>query len=307
MDLLNRQRCPWLTPPATITEATSLACLQSIQTCDLEVPDLAPVPITTTYLEQGQGATTLVLLHGFDSSLLEFRRLIPELAPYCRVIAIDLLGFGFNQRLPGVTVSAATIKAHLWQAWQALVQTPAVLVGVSMGGATALDFCLSYPDFVQKLVLVDSAGLTNPPAASRWMFPPLDRWATGFLANPQVRQNISKTAYYDKRFASADAQTCAALHLACDHWSDSLISFTKSGGYGSFADQLGRVQPEVLLLWGRQDRILGTRGAEQFLRQLPHSHLVWLEDCGHVPHLEKPQQTAEAILAFLTNSSCKDL
>ncbi|BFM39180.1 alpha/beta hydrolase [Synechocystis sp. LKSZ1] len=307
MDQINRQRHPWLTPPATITEATSLACLQQIQTCELRVPDLTSIPITTTYLEQGQGPTTLVLLHGFDSSLLEFRRLIPELVPHCRVLAIDLLGFGFNQRFSDVPISSETIKAHLWQAWQVLVRTPAVLVGVSMGGAAALDFCLSYPDLVQKLVLVDSAGLTNPPATSRWMFPPLDRWATRFLANPQVRQNISKAAYYDKHFASDDAQACAALHLTCTYWSDSLINFTKSGGYGSFASQLARIQQEVLLLWGRQDRILGTRGAEQFQRQLPHSRLVWLDDCGHVPHLEKPQQTTEAILAFLTNSICKDL
>jgi len=235
--------------------------------------------------------------------LLEFRRVIPELAPHCRVVAIDLLGFGFSQRLPGVTIATATIKSHLWQAWQALVQTPAVLVGVSMGGAAALDFYLSYPNLVQKLVLVDSAELTNPPATSRWMFPPLDRWATRFLANPRVRQKISQAPYYDKHLASLDAQACAALHFACEYWSDSLISFTRNGGYGSFADHLAEIKQAVLLLWGRQDRILGSRGAEQFRRLLLYSHLIWLEACSHVPYLEQPQATAEAILAFLPRTS----
>ena len=174
-----------------------------------------------------------------------------------------------------------------------------ILVGVSMGGAAALDFCLSFPERVEKLILIDSAGLVSQPFASRLMFPPIDRWLTRFLASPKVRQNISQTAYYDKRFASADAQTCASLHLQCPGWSDGLIAFTKSGGYGSFREQLPQITVPSLVIWGRQDKILGTKAAGEFAQLLPNNQLVWLDQCGHVPHLEQAEQTASAIGQFL--------
>jgi pimeloyl-ACP methyl ester carboxylesterase len=132
----------------------------------------------------------------------------------------------------------------------------------------------------------------------KFMFPPLDTLATEFLRNPKVRQNISRTAYYDKSFASEDARVCAALHLSMPNWNRALISFTKSGGYGSFVDRIGAIQQPTLILWGENDRILGTQAAAKFARTIPHSKLVWIPQCGHVPHLERAEMTAKEILAF---------
>jgi pimeloyl-ACP methyl ester carboxylesterase len=230
---------------------------------------------------------------------LEFRRLLPLLSPHYRAIAVDLLGFGFSERHPQFPPTPVNIKCHLDHFWQTVIQKPMVLVGVSMGGAAALDFCLSFPDRVEKLILIDSAGLASQPFASRLMFPPVDRWLTRFLASPKVRQNISKTAYYDQRFASADARICAGLHLQCPGWSDGLIAFTKSGGYGSFRAQLPQLTLPSLVIWGKQDKILGTKAAGQFAQLLPNNQLVWIDHCGHVPHLEQAEQTATAIHQFL--------
>ncbi|NJL90818.1 MAG: alpha/beta hydrolase [Coleofasciculaceae cyanobacterium SM2_1_6] len=55
----------------------------------------------------------------------------------------------------------------------------------------------------------------------------------------------------------------------------------------------------TLILWGDHDRILGTQDAVKFYRHLPQSKLVWIEKCGHVPHLEQPEVTAQEILLFL--------
>ena len=285
-----------------LTEDTTRNLLHQFQQSDITLPpnpsQTEPLTLSTNYVCQGQGQPPILLLHGFDSSILEFRRLIPYLAEKHQVWAIDLLGFGFTERSLSVPPSPDTIKTHLYYAWKTLLQEPVILVGVSMGGAAALDFTLTYPELVRQLVLIDSAGLAKPPLASRWMFPPLDRWATQFLANPQVRQQISRGAYYDKSFASEDAQACAALHLNCPYWSESLIAFTKSGGYGSFRGQLSQVKTPTLIIWGEQDQILGTKAARQFQQLMPQSQLVWLPACGHVPHLEKPQETAQAILDF---------
>jgi pimeloyl-ACP methyl ester carboxylesterase len=280
-----------------LTETTSIALIEQIEQKAIATP-LSPQPITTTYARQGEGKTPILLLHGFDSSLLEFRRLLPLLAQEKETWAIDLLGFGFTQRLPTLAFSPKSIKTHLYACWKTLIERPVILVGASMGGATAIDFTLTYPEVVEKLILIDSAGLANAPIAGKLMFSPLDSWATQFLRNPKVRQNISRAAYHNKSFASQDAQICAALHLNCALWKEALIAFTKSGGYDNFSAQLPQIKQPSLILWGKSDRILGTKAATRFEKLIPNSQLKWIEECGHVPHLEKPQITASEILAF---------
>jgi pimeloyl-ACP methyl ester carboxylesterase len=285
-----------------LTEATSRTMAAQIQQAAIATP-LSPTPISTPYVQQGTGSPPLVMVHGFDSSLLEFRRLLPQLAPHYATWAVDLLGFGFSDRTVIPTLTPAAIKVHLHQFWQQRIQTPMVLIGASMGGAAAIDFTLTYPDAVQRLVLLDSAGFAAGPAMGNIMFPPLDRWATAFLRNPAVRRRISQQAYCDRAWVTPDADLCAALHLDCPNWSEALIAFTKSGGYNFLSRRIGDITAPTLVVWGRQDRILGTKDAERFHRTLPNSQLVWIEDCGHVPHLEQAAATAEAIAAFLSPAS----
>ena len=284
-----------------LTEKTSLNLVDNLQFTDILTP-LSLNPIETAYVQQGEKNTTpIVLIHGFDSSLLEFRRLLPLLSTHSSTWAIDLLGFGFTTRSPDVPISPTSIKTHLYYCWKTLIQRPMILVGASMGGAVAIDFALSHPELVEKLVLIDSAGLARQPFASKLMFSPLDRWATNFLALPKVRKSVSIAAYHDKKFVSDDAEACASLHLQCPGWSESLISFTKSGGYGSFVKNLPDLHQPSLIIWGKNDTILGTKAATQFAKSLPNNQLIWIPDCGHVPHLEKSQKTADIILDFIQN------
>jgi pimeloyl-ACP methyl ester carboxylesterase len=110
---------------------------------------------------------------------------------------------------------------------------------------------------------------------------------------------VSEKAYFDKGFVTADAQLCAALHLEMPNWSKALIAFTRSGGYGYLLDKLSQIQQETLILWGKQDRILGTKPAQKFQDNLPNSQFHWIDNCGHVPHLEQPQITSQLILDFI--------
>jgi pimeloyl-ACP methyl ester carboxylesterase len=254
--------------------------------------------ISTSYVRLGSGGIPILLLHGFDSSVMEWRRLQPLLAEGREIWALDLLGFGFTERAMGLSFSPVSICDHLYSFWQTMIQRPMVMVGASMGGAAVIDFVLRYPQAVEKLVLIDSAGLQQPPKIGKLMFPPLDRLATSFLSSPKIRQGVSKAAYFDTVWASEDARVCAALHLQCVGWQEALIGFTKSGGYGNFGDLLSEISQPALILWGRQDQILGVKDADRFQQLLPKSKLVWIENCGHVPHLEQPQVTAELIRGF---------
>lgn len=284
-------------PPeiAQLTESTSIALTESIQ----QIPILTPLsdqPILTTYVHQGSDGTPILLLHGFDSSVLEFRRLLPQLSPKNETWAVDLLGFGFTERVAGIPFSPAAIKTHLYYFWRTLINQPVILVGASMGGAAAIDFALDYPQAVQQLVLLDSAGYVAPPKIGKFLMGPIGYLATGFLSNLKVRQRISLSAYYDKSFATLDAQTCAALHLKSKGWHQALIAFTKSGGYPSFGDKLAHITQPTLILWGEYDEILGTADAYKFKGAIANSQLIWMKNCGHVPHLEQPQVTAQHIL-----------
>jgi pimeloyl-ACP methyl ester carboxylesterase len=283
----------------SLTEATSLEMAEAITSSKIPISSHAE-GITTTYVKQGTGSPPILLLHGFDSSLLEFRRLMPLLAQHNQTWAVDLLGFGFTERPDGLDVSPASINAHLYSVWQILIQRPVVLVGASMGGAAAIAFTLAYPEAVEKLVLIDSAGYSSGPVMGRFLNDSLGYWVTErFLKKPSVRQKISEKAYYNKTFASVDAQKCAALHLDCPNWSKSLISFTRSGGYRSCKTRLAEIQVPTLILWGEGDRILGTKDAARFHSTIPQSKLVWVPECGHVPHLEKPEFTAKSMMDFL--------
>jgi pimeloyl-ACP methyl ester carboxylesterase len=281
-----------------LTEATSIALAQQIQVQRLTF-DPTKQEIETSYVQQGQGASPILLLHGFDSSVMEFRRLLPQLAKAHETWAVDMLGFGFTERRGDILYSPDTIRKHLYSFWKTLIQRPMILVGASMGGAAVLDFALTYPECVEKIVLIDSAGLTNgvPPIA-RYLFPPFDHLAVEFLKSSKLRQRVSELSYVDKSLASADALICGSLHLEQKGWHQAIIKFMKSGGYPYLGDRIKQLSPSVLILWGEKDQILDPLDAHKFEERLPDSKLIWVPESGHVSHLEKPEFIAEKILQF---------
>jgi pimeloyl-ACP methyl ester carboxylesterase len=288
----------FLPPDVTqLTESTSIALAQAI-TAQAIATSLLPEPIGTAYVQRGTGGTPIVLLPGFDSSVLEFRRLLPQLSRQQATWAVDLLGFGFTDRPIQAPYTPAAIKTHLYYTWKTLIGQPMILVGASMGGAAAIDFALTYPEAVAKLVLLDSAGFAAAPAIGPFLVPPLGYLATEFLRQPRVRRQVSLNAYADSRFVTPDAELCGALHLQQPGWRPALIAFTKSGGYNFLADRIPKIAIPTLILWGDQDKILGTQDADRFKAAIASSQLTWIANSGHVPHLEQPQITAEHILAF---------
>lgn len=284
-------------PAATrdLTEPTSQDLAQSIRR---EYVDYAG-GLATSFALQGSGEP-LLCLHGFDSSCFEFRRLLPQLAAHTEVRALDCLGFGFTERRLDLDYSPEAIRAHLYACWRQWYRQPILLAGASMGGAVAIDFALHYPEAVKGLVLLDGAGVPPGPVPGKFLISPLDRWAVAFLRREDVRRSVSVRAYHRPEvFVTPDAELCAALHLQCPAWDEVLRRFTRSGGYGSYRHRLGELRCPTLVLWGRQDRILGTKDAGVFERELPNARLVWIEEAGHVPHLEQPQATAIAIREWL--------
>uniref|UniRef100_A0A7R9VBF3 AB hydrolase-1 domain-containing protein n=1 Tax=Chlamydomonas euryale TaxID=1486919 RepID=A0A7R9VBF3_9CHLO len=114
-----------------------------------------------------------------------------------------------------------------------------------------------------------------------------------------LRTKAGLAAYFDKRtYATKDAVRLGRLHTFQPGWMEANVAFMRSGGY-SVSSRIKDVSVDTLVLWGRNDEILDAKFAEQFTRELPTSRLVYVERCGHTPHLESAPFVAEQIKDFL--------
>lgn len=88
-------------------------------------------------------------------------------------------------------------------------------------------------------------------------------------------------------------------------WAEASVSFIQSGGY-SISDRIKDVSCRTLILWGRSDEILDLAFAQRFADEIPDSELVYMEECGHCGHLEKPERIAQELLRFVGIQSPTD-
>ncbi|MBD2304057.1 alpha/beta fold hydrolase [Chroococcidiopsis sp. FACHB-1243] len=277
-----------------LQQPESIALAQKIERSAIATP-IHSGAIVTSFVRQGEGNIPILLLHGFDSSVLEFRRLIPLLAAQHETWAVDLLGFGFSDRPRGINYNPETIKSHLYDFWKTLIDKPVILVGASMGGATAIDFVLTYPQAVKYLVLINSIGFSGDFPLGQFLFFPLDYLAVEFWRQRKIQALNLGTSLGKLTSFEIDAIRCALLHTEMSGWSEAMVSFTKSGGYGEIANKIAKVDKPTTILWGDRDETLGVADAMKFKQAIARSQLIWLKNCGHVPQIEQPEIIANYI------------
>ncbi|MCA1993499.1 MAG: alpha/beta hydrolase [Coleofasciculus sp. S288] len=234
--------------------------------------------------------------------MLEFFRLIPLLAAHNETWAVDLLGFGFTERVTGIPYSPATIKNHLYSFWKTLIGKPVILVGASMGGATAIDFTRTYPNCVKQLVLINSVGYSGSFPIGQFLFPPVDHLAMEWWRFLKLQTLANAKAERNRDAAYLDALLCTILPLEMPGWYESILTFTKTGGYTLSEAQIARIDKPTLILWGELDAFLNKGDGERFNRAIARSVLHKIKGCGHAPQFEQPEVIAKHILAFATGS-----
>ena len=279
-----------LIPDLLDPQARDLAT--TVEWWDLSLPGCSdPFPVAV----QGQGPTVL-LLHGFDSSFLEFRRLAPLLSPHFRLIIPDLFGFGFSPRPNGTDYGPTAVLNHLDQLLKQLDgDGPLAVIGASMGGSVAIELARQSPDRVRAVMLLAPAGLTGRPMP---VPPLLDRLGVWFLSRPGVRKGLCRQAFADPKASVGPAEEqIASLHLQCPGWAEALAAIARSGGFGGSGHPLPD-QP-LHVMWGANDRILQPRLKAQAMDLLANP-VETLDNCGHLPHLDQPHQVAERCLSLLT-------
>jgi pimeloyl-ACP methyl ester carboxylesterase len=237
----------------------------------------------------------LLLLHGFDSSFLEFRRLAPLLAPRHRLYIPDLRGFGFSPRCPQLRYGPAVVLDHLERLLAAITArhpgphpVAVGLIGASMGGAVAVELARRCPAAIGELQLLAPAGLTGRPMP---LPPLLDQLGVRFLALPGVRRGLCRSAFADPEGQVGDPELqIASIHLQTPGWAEALASFARSGGFAGCGAPL---PPQPLqVFWGAQDRILRAPQKRAALALLG-DRVAELQNCGHLPHIDQPRRVAD--------------
>jgi 4,5:9,10-diseco-3-hydroxy-5,9,17-trioxoandrosta-1(10),2-diene-4-oate hydrolase len=287
------------------------------------VTEIGGLPVH--YHDSGRGSTptpapggrgdsdTVVMLHGGGpgaAAWTNFGRNLPVFAGRFRAVMMDLPGYGKSAARPVTghffTVAADTLAGLLDQLGIEKVH----LVGNSLGGGTALRFALSFPDRVGRLVLMGPGGLTlnvlapDPTEGVRRLMdfaappgPSREKMAA-FLRSMVYDQRLITDELIDERFLVASQPESMAGMVAMGS-----SFFGEHAEDGMLWRDAHRVKHEVLLIWGREDRVNPLDGALIALKQLRRAQLHVFGCCGHWAQLEKFDEFNELSLRFLAGGA----
>ena len=245
--------------------------------------DLFPIVFT------GEGQKIL-LLHGFDSCFLEYRRLTPFLKKKHQLIIPDLYGFGFCPRSSGNKYGFKYLMKHLNSILNNFPDDhPIGIIGASMGGALALELARQNPKKIKKLLLLSPAGLAGKNPKIPW---PINHLGAYFLRQTFVRRGLCRQAFADptKSVGPAEEQI-ASIHLKVPGWQSSLAEFAAEGGVSNCGHPTPTQALKIIL--GKHDRIIPKNEKEK-TRIIYGPNIQIAENSGHLPHLEEPKLVAEA-------------
>lgn len=215
----------------------------------------------------------LLLVHGFDSSALEYRRLGPQLSNLgVDVYCVDLLGWGYSQ-LESVNSFSASAKVEALKGfWNIMGNDGEVVVGgASLGGAAVIEFASENlyksssgeeksEGFVRGCVLIDAQGFVDGIGPMSFLPAPVARLGIRVLQSVPLRNSANQMSYFNpETFATEDALKVGRLHCLREGWEDGMLSFMQSGGFRP-KEKVAKIDVPSLVLWGREDGIL--EGAE---------------------------------------------
>ena len=258
-------------------------------------------------LSAGTGPETIVCVHGLGGTKASFLTTVNALADHYRVVAIDLPGFGESDKPIGAPYDAPWFARSVFAAMDALGVEHAHIAGNSMGGRVAIEAGLTDRDRIGGLLLLSPAlaWLRARPWAPivRALRPELGllQPAPRPVVEAMVRRlvpagNGGWTSAGIDEFLRAYLTRSgrAAFYAAARN-----IYLDEPHGDAGFWTRLRSLESDSLFVWGRHDRLVPIAFMKHVEKALPRARHVELS-CGHVPQVERPQETHAAIRKFLT-------
>jgi pimeloyl-ACP methyl ester carboxylesterase len=229
-------------------------------------------------VEFGRAEQCVLLVHGLAGTAGWWRHNVEALCTRYRVVIPDLIGFG-RTRLAGELPDIAEI-AELLVAWMDQLGIGlSHLVGHSMGGQISVHLAGAFPERIDRLVLVDSAGIPRPlnpreVARSALQMAPPRRWG-----DPR----FLRTILGDAMIAGPRTLVQALRHIVRD----------------DVRPLLPHIRAPTLIVWGGHDHLIPAQHAEIFRREIPNSRLVVLRRAAHNPMVDRPAEFNSLLLRFL--------
>ena len=278
--------------------------LQTPQDCYCMAGD-----VRTRYWVLGASGSPIVLIHGLGASAEIWLRNIDSLAERHRVYVPDLLGFGRTDKPPSL-YSTDHFTRFINDFLNAMQIERCSLVGHSLGGGIALQYILRFPEKVDKLVLVDSAGLgRDAPLFLRMLSLP---FIGDLLTSPSrlgvyffFRQAVDRASDVTKDFIDHyyNLHSLPGAHASFSKIIRNIM--TIRGGRQELIEpvltNLHRITHPTLVVWGKNDRILPVKHASIANNGIPNSRLHIFDRCGHMPHFEYPSEFNELLMDFLAD------
>jgi len=250
------------------------------------------------HVERRGSGPPLLLVHGLGSPLV-WDRLIEPLSRSFDVIALDLPGFGSSD-VPPAPFSTKQYANFIHLLLDAIQVQRTSILGISYGGEIAATFVCDHQKKVDKLVLISSTGLgpENPLLTSA----PVWRLASFLVKNTVLRSSMmirwfSCYSFFDRAQRPADlaVRFCRALADRGRKEAWLRCAYNALHADKDFPKRLAALTRPTLILWGREDRIVPVRWAQEFQKWIPNSALKILEGCGHSVPLEKAEEVCEEV------------
>jgi len=264
---------------------------------------------TVAYFDEGKGEP-IIFIHGLGSYAPAWKNNIEGLKDRYRCIAIDLPGYGKSSKgkyEASMTYYATIVKDFM----AALGLEKATLAGHSMGGQIAMTTALSYPEKVEKLVLVAPAGFeTFHKGERQWFREVLTPTGVKLTTVDQIKTNIAWN-FYDM---PEDAEFMITDRIAMRHAEDFdaycyiIPECVKGMVDEPVFDYLPQIEQPVLAIFGHQDNLIPNRFlnggttesiGQKGVEQLPNATLHMIDKAGHFVHYEQAQVVNGLISDFL--------
>jgi pimeloyl-ACP methyl ester carboxylesterase len=263
-----------------------------------------------SYRIQGSGPRKLILLHGLAARSETWTDLAPLFSrDGYTLYFLDLLGSGASSKPRGADYSLRAHSLRLLAFLEREGLSQVTLVGHSMGGAVVLLASIEAlreksADLLKSVVVLAGPGyLQSLPLIARVFRRPLAGELFIALPAPKAWVKVGlRAAYYDPRLVDREH---IARYAPCYQERDAKRALVETcrqlvpSDCEEISTWYGRLRLPMLLLWGRQDRIVPLSQGERLEKAVAGAKLVVLEECGHNPQEEKPKETFEAIDRFV--------
>jgi pimeloyl-ACP methyl ester carboxylesterase len=237
---------------------------------------------------------TVVLLHGIGASAERWSDLLPCFDSRYDIIIPDIIGFGYSEK-PLIEYSIDMFMKFLDEFFSKLNIKNPIIIGSSFGGQLVIEYCLKNPQYFKKIVLVSPAGtqIRSTFVLSQYIFsalyPTIDNAKRAF----QMMSNSNHHIVND--YVIKDFVNRMRLPNAKYAFISTLLALRKNN---NLKNKLGEIIVPTLVVWGRNDATIPVSNIEYFKANGLIKTCV-IEDCGHTPFVEKPQEFYKLVKDFI--------